>query len=146
MQYHFYKISWKDLFKLEIPLVIICLLILSAGSILIPIGSKSVYYPGAWIPPCLFRKITGFPCPACGITTGFVNMAHFNFVNAFKAHPLSPLAFFIVLLATVYLVVQIIIFQTRIKIIFNKKEKIIIFSLAIILVLSAWLTKLFLIH
>jgi hypothetical protein len=28
------------------------------------------------LPPCSFMQTTGYPCPTCGMTTAFANMAH----------------------------------------------------------------------
>ena len=37
--------------------------------------------------PCLFRQITGYKCPGCGITSMCVNTGAFNFFDAFCANP-----------------------------------------------------------
>ncbi len=37
--------------------------------------------------PCLFRKITGFRCPGCGITTMIMRTARLDFAGAFSANP-----------------------------------------------------------
>ncbi len=37
--------------------------------------------------PCIFRLITGFKCPGCGITTMFVSLASLDFKAAFSANP-----------------------------------------------------------
>lgn len=41
---------------------------------------------GIWI-PCPFRKITGWLCPGCGITTLFMSLARLDFRGAFHANP-----------------------------------------------------------
>src|SRR3954468_17308327 len=43
--------------------------------------------------PCGFSAATGIPCPGCGLTTSFANMAHGHIVNAFGAHLMGPLLF-----------------------------------------------------
>jgi hypothetical protein len=40
------------------------------------------------IPPCLFRALTGVPCPACGATHSGVYLSHFHFLDALSANPL----------------------------------------------------------
>lgn len=42
---------------------------------------------------CLFRRITGHPCPGCGLTRSFVAMADFRFAEAFAHHLFGPLLF-----------------------------------------------------
>ena len=37
--------------------------------------------------PCLFRLLTGFKCPGCGITTMLICLLHGNFRAAFAANP-----------------------------------------------------------
>ena len=36
---------------------------------------------------CLFRMISGLPCPGCGITHSIVALFHFDFQAAWKANP-----------------------------------------------------------
>ncbi len=43
--------------------------------------------------PCIFRTITGLPCPFCGMTTAFTFMARLQVAQAFGAHALGPLAY-----------------------------------------------------
>lgn len=37
--------------------------------------------------PCLFRSVTGWLCPGCGITTLFVRLSRFDIAGAFRANP-----------------------------------------------------------
>jgi len=39
------------------------------------------------IPPCMFRQITGIPCPTCGATHSGYYLSHFQFIQAFLANP-----------------------------------------------------------
>ena len=45
------------------------------------------------MPPCAFRLLSGVPCPFCGMTTGFAQMAHGNFAAAWRANLMAPPAF-----------------------------------------------------
>src|SRR6516225_4174378 len=45
------------------------------------------------LPPCLFLKFTGWPCPSCGLTTSFAHAARFHFVRAAIAQPFGLVAF-----------------------------------------------------
>lgn len=42
------------------------------------------------LPPCLFKVITGLPCPFCGLTTSFTLLTHGNLGHAFLANPSGP--------------------------------------------------------
>lgn len=37
--------------------------------------------------PCMFRYITGFKCPGCGVTTMFTALASLDFKTSFNANP-----------------------------------------------------------
>ncbi len=43
--------------------------------------------------PCLFRWLTGLPCPFCGMTTAFALIADGRVVAAFNIHILGPAAY-----------------------------------------------------
>ena len=45
------------------------------------------------LPPCVFRAITGVPCPFCGMTTGFAHMARGELTAAWHANLMAPPAF-----------------------------------------------------
>ena len=43
--------------------------------------------------PCLFRKVTGFYCPGCGITRMVIACFQFDFYQAFRYNPLVFILF-----------------------------------------------------
>lgn len=45
------------------------------------------------LPPCLFFKLTGIPCPSCGLTTSFAHSARLHFYQAFISQPFGVIAF-----------------------------------------------------
>lgn len=47
------------------------------------------------LPPCPFLAFTGWPCPACGLTTSFAYAAHLDFRLAFLAQPFGFLLFWL---------------------------------------------------
>jgi hypothetical protein len=50
---------------------------------------------------CLFRKVTGLPCPGCGMTRSFCALAKGNVHQSFLFHPLGPLVFLAFIVAWV---------------------------------------------
>jgi hypothetical protein len=51
-----------------------------------------------WVPPegarfivCPFRRLTGLPCPGCGMTRAFAHLAKGQWSAALRDHPLAPL-------------------------------------------------------
>lgn len=45
---------------------------------------------------CTWRRLTGLPCPGCGLTRSFVLLAHGQVLAAFRANLLGPLVFLLV--------------------------------------------------
>ena len=52
--------------------------------------------------PCLFRQITGYKCPGCGITSMCVNTGAFNFFDAFCANPFIFITLPLIIFEVVY--------------------------------------------
>jgi len=70
-----------------------CAVLVSLSAWLTP--SKAGYgtHRGLGLPPCAFLSQTGYPCPSCGMTTAFADMAHGRFVAAFMAQPFGAVLF-----------------------------------------------------
>lgn len=41
---------------------------------------------------CMFRKVTGWPCPGCGLTRAADHFSHFHWLTALESNPLGTLA------------------------------------------------------
>lgn len=48
--------------------------------------------------PCFFRVATGLPCPFCGMTTGFAEMARGQATAAFRHNVMAPPGFVLAIL------------------------------------------------
>lgn len=44
---------------------------------------------------CLFRKVTGIPCPGCGLTRAADHFAHLHWLTALKSNPLGAVGAFV---------------------------------------------------
>lgn len=73
------------------------------------VGGAAVFgIASAWSPAsvvagpglCPFREMTGWPCPACGLTRSFVMLAHGDVAQAFTFNAFGP-AFFVLGVVTV---------------------------------------------
>ena len=42
---------------------------------------------------CTFLRLTGYPCPSCGLTRGFIAMAHGQWLAVLQACPLAALLY-----------------------------------------------------
>lgn len=58
---------------------------------------------------CPFRRLTGLPCPGCGLTRSWVYLAHGRWHDGFAAHPFGLLA----LGAAAALVVAVVVALVR---------------------------------
>jgi hypothetical protein len=48
---------------------------------------------GHGVPLCYFRNLFQLPCPGCGLTRSFTNVAHLRFADAFHYHPFGLVLF-----------------------------------------------------
>ena len=61
-----------------------------AAAFMLPTGWESP------LPLCLFKGLTGFDCPGCGMTRAFIFISHGRFADAVSMHPASIPAYAIV--------------------------------------------------
>lgn len=55
--------------------------------------------------PCIFRSITGWKCPGCGITTMIWNILELDFISAYQANPFLFLTAPLLVAEIVYVIV-----------------------------------------
>lgn len=75
-----WRLAWAMLFIVPAAVVITAAMLTPN-----PLGHSTHMQLG--LPPCGFLLVTGYPCPGCGLTTAFANMARFNIVGAAHANP-----------------------------------------------------------
>lgn len=85
--------------------------------------------------PCMFKEITGFYCPGCGITRMLFSIIKLDFYQAFRYNP------FIFLLLIIY--IGFLLIKIIIKIISNKDIKIpeYVYYILILLLLIYWVLR-----
>jgi hypothetical protein len=65
-------------------------LVVAASVVLTP-GTGGVEIFGHHLPAfCLWRALTGWRCPGCGLTRSFVFVGHGHVLDAFRMHLLGP--------------------------------------------------------
>jgi len=89
------------------------------------------------IPPCLFRQMTGIPCPACGATHTGYYLSHFQIVPAFLTNPFFFFIFTGLMLWCVNTLAGLI-FKKNLQIILSVKESRIIRFILIISLPLNW--------
>lgn len=70
--------------------------VLIVARALVPAPSGLGTHTQLGLPPCAFHQVLGRPCPACGLTTAFAHLAHFELMGSLRAHPLGLPSFLLV--------------------------------------------------
>lgn len=52
--------------------------------------------------PCIWRSLTGYPCPGCGLTRSLASISEFQFVDSIKFNPQGLLITFLVFIALIF--------------------------------------------
>jgi Protein of unknown function (DUF2752) len=73
-------------------LILVAATVLGVARILHPSENGVGTHQQLGLPPCFFLSFTGFPCPACGLTTSFAHTVRFNFHEAFTTQPFGLFA------------------------------------------------------
>jgi len=69
---------------------------------------ESVSWLGFEVPIlCVFRRVTGIPCPGCGLTRSFAFFMHGDWMSALQANLLSPLVFLAVVAQVPYRILRL---------------------------------------
>jgi uncharacterized protein DUF2752 len=75
------------------------------GALALVLLAAALPSQGAGVPICLFRYMTGLPCPGCGLTRSFSCILHGDFSHSYDFHPFGCvlLPLFIMIAATVFM-------------------------------------------
>lgn len=57
---------------------------------------------------CIFKAVTGLPCPACGSTRATVFLLHYDLYSAFLFNPLAIITNICILISVFWMIVDII--------------------------------------
>lgn len=58
---------------------------------------------------CLFRHVTGIPCPSCGSTRSVLSLIHGNIAGALKMNPLGIVIAFIMAVLPLWIIIDTIL-------------------------------------
>jgi hypothetical protein len=89
-------------------------------------------------PDCVFKELTGMPCPTCGATRSVVHLAHGEIISAIAMNPLITLC---LITATVYFVASIVLVAfdlPRVTFILDDKETNVTKVIAVMILLIQW--------
>ena len=76
-------------------------LLMLVGSVVLEPSAEATRIFGYELPTtCLWRGLTGWRCPGCGLTRSFAFMGHLQPLEAFRIHILGPPLWLAVLITT----------------------------------------------
>jgi len=89
-------------------------------------------------PSCVFRALTGIPCPTCGATHAVVYLSHGEVSAAFMMNPLTAVCLIVAFLVFFYSLATLSFNLPKINIMLSSKECTILRVGVIILILIQW--------
>jgi hypothetical protein len=92
----------------------------------------------SFAPDCVFKGLTGIPCPTCGSTRSVVHLAHGDILSALTMNPLTTLC---LIAAIVYFIVSLmsVVFDLpRINFLLADKEKNVMRAGVVMIMLVQW--------
>ena len=107
----------------------IALLMLGAGWLL-PILS--------FAPDCVFKGLTGIPCPTCGSSRSVMHLAHGDILSALAMNPLTTLCLIAAILYFIASLTSVAFDLPRINIILAVKEKNVMRAGVVMILLAQW--------
>ncbi len=121
--------------KGELNLPLVYLLVMSTGFL-----SLYILYAYKHLPhlTCMFKTITGIPCPTCGSTRVFADISHWDIISAFHWNPLVFLGG-IVFVAWVFYGFYMLFSRKKIKVSLSKKESLFLRGALLILFILNWI-------
>jgi hypothetical protein len=102
------------------------------------LGARLIHWLNPPLPACMFKSITGYPCPTCGMTRSIEAFAEFHFWQSFLMNPLFFLAGIGIGMYSFYSTGIYCFKFPKFKIIWTKKRTNITRLLAVILIVLNW--------
>ncbi len=78
-----------DVVSEHLGIIIPCLAIILASFFITPYDLEERRGGAKFVPVCLFKKITGIPCPSCGMSRAFCSISRGRLWDAFHYNILS---------------------------------------------------------
>lgn len=101
------------------------------------VGSIVIENPDLPFSLCLFKTITGLPCPSCGMTHSFVSIGHLKIIEGFYYNILGPILYIGLLLGIVLLLIEIALNRLIIYPFFERHKRVLL-VIVIPLVILSW--------
>jgi hypothetical protein len=82
-------LTWRRLGPLEIDHEALWLMVGGASVCLLGVALAT---PGIQLPRCVFKTLTGLPCPTCGVTRAVIALSRLDVGRALYMNPLAAVA------------------------------------------------------
>ncbi|MBP7496645.1 MAG: DUF2752 domain-containing protein [Bacteroidales bacterium] len=96
---------------------------------------------------CLFKYCTTIPCPSCGATRSVVLIIQGHLLAAIKLNPLGFIIIIFLLIAPVWIILDLVLKKSSFYNVYNKTEHILkkkwLATICILLVLINWIWNIF---
>ena len=86
----------------------ICAIVLAVASVLSPSPNGHGTHEGLGLPACPLLSLTGWPCPACGMTTAFAHGMQGELLDSMAAQPFGFVVFLMTIVVMVAATVSIV--------------------------------------
>lgn len=113
----------------------------------VPLAALVIFYnlgwirPTEWLPPCLFRFVTGLPCPGCGGTRAFTAVLQGDLIHAFFYHPVVPFCYILYVIFMVTQTLERILRKTTNLRFHGLSFRLEYVYVAVLLILVQWIIK-----
>ncbi len=122
--------SWKNRY-------IITILTISGGYLLVYIST--ILDPKNEHPVCIYKNITGYPCPGCGTTRGTISLFKGDFLQSLMWNPLAIVVNIMAITALIWMVYDLITNQPSFDKISKRKVHPVYIVIIGIIVLANWI-------
>jgi uncharacterized protein DUF2752 len=89
-------------------------------------------------PTCVFKGISGIPCPTCGSTRSLVHLSHGDIASAMTMNPIVTLIVLFAILFFFYALITLMFNFRRIGFLLTEREKNTVRITAVVLLLAQW--------
>ncbi len=112
--------------------------IIYGGIALVMLGVGRLLPILSFAPDCVFKGLTGLPCPACGSTRSVVHIAHGDILSALAMNPLTTLCLMAAIAFIIYSLMSAAFDLPRINVILADKEKNVMRAGVAMILLAHW--------
>jgi hypothetical protein len=92
----------------------------------------------SFAPDCVFKGLTGIPCPTCGSTRSVVHLAHGDILSALAMNPLTTLCLFAAIVYFIASLISVVFDLPRINFLLADKEKNVMRAGVVMILFAQW--------